>query len=149
MPDEQPKSERMTEEQKSRSLGYLRSVLIEEERRNSQVIPLPEEVAPLPPPVAAPSPATSHETSERWTRSNTVTLIVFVGGCFAIGAFFFINFLMSGEIPTSHDRWMAAGALFVLMFVRSLETREERQREHFETIERELAEIKSSLSKRA
>jgi hypothetical protein len=56
MPDEQPKSERMTEEQKAQSLAYLRSVLIEEERRNSQVIPLPEEAVPLPPPVAMPIP---------------------------------------------------------------------------------------------
>ena len=46
----------MTEEQKDRSLRYLRKVLIEEERRNSQVIPLPEEAAPLPPKVAMPIP---------------------------------------------------------------------------------------------
>jgi hypothetical protein len=47
----------LTEEQKARELGYLRKVLIEEERRNSQVILLPEDVVPLPPAVAAQNPA--------------------------------------------------------------------------------------------
>lgn len=147
MPNEQPKSERLTEEQKARDLGYLRKVLIEEERRNSQVIPLPEEAVPLPPPVAAslPPPVSAPiPVAIRRTHRNTVFLNVIVG-CIVIPVFFLINFFVWGEVPSPSDFKLAAAALLVLWFLASLDARERRQEEHFETIERELAEIKRKL----
>ena len=153
MPDVQPKSERMTEEQKSRSLGYLRSVLIEEERRNSQVIPLPEEAAPLPPKVAMPIPpsvpqpsvAPSQKRPERWRRGKTGIALTLVAGCLVIGVMFLFQFLTGGGLPTAGDFKLAGIGLLAIWFLTTLDAREERQDEHFEAIERELAGIKKKL----
>jgi hypothetical protein len=40
MPDEQPKSEKLSQERKLADLRYLRKVLEREEREKSQVLPL-------------------------------------------------------------------------------------------------------------
>jgi len=153
MPDEQPKSERMTEEQKAQSLAYLRSGLIKEERRNSQVIPLPEEAAPLPPKVAAPlppsviapSPAISHEGPKRWSGGTGGIVLTLVAGCLVIGVTFLFRFLTGGGLPTAGDFKLAGIGLLAIWFLTTLDAREERQEEHFEAIERELAEIKRKL----
>ncbi|MGA2896494.1 MAG: hypothetical protein ABSE27_02710 [Acidobacteriaceae bacterium] len=150
MPDDQPKPEKLSQERKDADLRYLRKVLEREEREKSQVIPLPEEVAPLSPPVIAPIPVVSQEGPKRWAGGTRGIVLALVMGCLVIGAWFLFRFLTGDGLPTSGDFKLAGIGLLAIWFLTTLDAREERQREHFEAIERELAEIKRSLvSKRA
>jgi hypothetical protein len=124
------------------TLRYLHDELVAEERRNSQVIPLPEESALLPPPVVAPI-----LTATRKMARNTVFLNLIVG-CIAIAGFFLINFFVWGESPSHTDIRLAVGALLVLWYLSTLDARERRQQDRFDTIERDLAEIKRKLDRR-
>jgi hypothetical protein len=130
----------LTEEQKARELGYLRKVLIEEERRNSQVIPLPEDVAPLSPPVVAvPSPAIPHEKPERWTRSDTGIMLTLVVGCLAIGVFFLFRFVTGDGPPTSGDLKLAGAGLLVVWVMAVLNARFDEIKARLDAIEKRLS----------
>jgi hypothetical protein len=140
MPDNQPKPEPLTEEQKARDLGYLRKVLVEEERRNSQVIPLPEDAAPLSPPVVTvPSPAIPHEKPERWTRSTTGILLTLVVGCLVVGADFLFRFLTGDGPPTSGDLKLAGAGLLVVWIMAVLNARFDEMRTRLDAIEKRLS----------
>jgi len=54
---------------------------------------------------------------------------------------------MYGSVPSPHDLWLAGGILFVLLFLRSLETRENRQEKHFEEIKSRLGELEKRMPK--
>jgi hypothetical protein len=58
---------------------------------------------------------------------------------------FLFQFLTGGGLPTAGDFKLAGIGLLAIWFLTTLDAREERQEEHFEAIERELAEIKRKL----
>lgn|GEM_PF-3535845 len=78
---------------------------------------------------------------------NLLTFFLFIAGCVAVGVAFSFRFIMYGSVPSPHDLWLAGGILFVLLFLRSLETRENRQEKHFEEIKSRLGELEKRMPK--